>query len=356
MTLENIKRIAILKFRNIGDALMVSAVLPGLRRAFPGCHITVAVNEGTEAMLDLNPHVDQLLVLRRKGAWISRAVSEWTLLRTMLTGRYDLVIDYTTGDRPAFYSAMSLAPVRTAWNTRPWKETWKSMAYTHYPDLPSGQRHEVLRHTELLAPLGLRFEKPALEFHFSPEDRAWAQNLVLPHAGKMLVHVHPVSRWLFKCWEDQKMAEVIDRLQETDNARVLVTSSGEPRELRRAENILALCRTQPVSLLGRTSLHRLGALSSVCDLFLGVDSAPMHMAAAVGVPVIALFGPSGAESWHPWCENRQVLHKGCPCNEDKTHPACPHDAIRDCMKAIHVGEVLEAVRALRPGTVPKLMA
>ena len=118
------------------------------------------------------------------------------------------------------------------------------------------------------------------------------------------MHVHPTSRWLFKTWNDKSMSEIMDYLQIKKKTRVIVTSSPEKKELDKAKKILKLCKSKPLQLLGKTSLKQLGALSSRAQLFFGVDSAPMHIAAAMNTPVIALFGPSGAFHWGPW-DNQQ---------------------------------------------------
>ena len=119
--------------------------------------------------------------------------------------------------------------------------------------------------------------------------------------GEPIVHIHPTSRWLFKCWKDEYMAEVILWLLSKGMA-VVLTSSPERREMEKAERILFLVGTHQklINLCGNTTIKQLGAVAQLSTLFFGVDSAPMHIAAAVGTPVIALFGPSGPHSWRPW--------------------------------------------------------
>ncbi len=116
-----------------------------------------------------------------------------------------------------------------------------------------------------------------------------------------IVHIHPTSRWLFKCWKDEYMAEIMEWLLGR-NIIVIVTSSPEMREMEKAKKILSLVAPNQrlLDLCGKTTIKQLGAVSEVSSLFFGVDSAPMHIAAAVGTPVIALFGPSGAFNWGPW--------------------------------------------------------
>jgi heptosyltransferase-3 len=137
-----------------------------------------------------------------------------------------------------------------------------------------------------------------------------------------IVHVHPTSRWLFKCWKDEYMTKVISWLI-NQGLKVIITSSSEKHELEKTKNILSLVDelTPPhipplvrggtggvIDLCGKTTIKQLAAIADASDIFIGVDSAPMHIAAAVGTPVIAVFG-AGVKSWRPWCERHVVLFK-----------------------------------------------
>jgi heptosyltransferase-3 len=160
-----------------------------------------------------------------------------------------------------------------------------------------------------------------------------------------LIHIHPTSRWLFKCWRDEAMAKVIDALEESGQARAVLTSGRGEKELEKIESILKACRTRPVNLAGRVTLKQLAALSRRSRLFLGVDTAPMHIAAAVGTPVIALFGPSGEFNWGPWGDGHVVIKKDweCrPCGKD----GCEGSKRSRCLEEISEEEVIKVVLEL----------
>jgi heptosyltransferase-3 len=193
----------------------------------------------------------------------------------------------------------------------------------------------VLQNLEVVRQFGIDTKHEQLDF-FIPEDaklfvkRVFEENNIPPHpplskGGQrrvIIVHVHPTSRWLFKCWKDKYMAEVIRRLID-NGSKVIITSSPEKHELEKAKNILSLVDelTPPhipplvrggiggvIDLCGKTTIKQLAAIADASDIFIGVDSAPMHIAAAVGTPVIAIFG-TGVKSWRPWCERHIVLFK-----------------------------------------------
>jgi heptosyltransferase-3 len=122
--------------------------------------------------------------------------------------------------------------------------------------------------------------------------------------------VQPTSRWLFKCWEDEKVAQLIDALT-AEGRTVVLTAAPDQKELAMITQIQSLCRsTRVVSLAGQLSLPQLAALIDAAQLFIGVDSAPMHMAAALETPCLALFGPTKLQHWRPWGDNNRVIWAG----------------------------------------------
>jgi ADP-heptose:LPS heptosyltransferase len=176
------------------------------------------------------------------------------------------------------------------------------------------------------------------------ETRAWARKELEPLRPAKIVHVHPVARWLRKCWNDDSMARVIDWLQLERGARVVVTTGPIPRERERAQSIVGRCKTRPLFFDGTCTLTQLGAITAESDCFLGVDTAPMHIAAAVGKPVIALFGPTGADEWRPWRARGKTLRHPCLCRGKVQKPCDPDPNVpRLCMEAITVEEVQAAL-------------
>ena len=169
------------------------------------------------------------------------------------------------------------------------------------------------------------------------------------HPGQPLVVIHPVSRWLFKAWPEPSCAEVIARLIRRAGVAVAVTSGPSRTETDVAQRILARAAVPSgapvIDLIGQTSLGELAAVLERARLFVGVDSAPMHMAAALGIPVVALFGPSGDMSWGPWGEGNVVLTSPflCrPCGQD----GCLGSKRSDCLEAISAQTIWQAVEPL----------
>jgi heptosyltransferase-3 len=353
MELQNVRRLAVFKLRNIGDVLMITPVLRALRETFPDAHITAVVNSGTEAMLAHNPHVDEVLAYRRDaGTW-----ENLKFAYELRQGRFDLTIGFTEGQRTAWYSLLCGARYRLGVVKR--DRTKRQWAY-NIPMSPVTNMHEVETHFAMLANAGvnLRTPKPGPLCLVVPQDaRAWARGQLAPLRPARIVHVHPVSRWLWKCWDNASMAAVIDWLQTERGARVVVTSGPAERELETVRAILAQCRTSPLFFDGNLSLGQTAALSAESDGYFGVDTAPMHMAAAVGVPVVALFGPTHAENWGPWTPLGRVLAKPCICNNPHAKERCDWTRTRACLAAITIQEAeaaldeMLAMRKIDPASV-----
>jgi len=348
-----IQRIGLFKFRNIGDVLLMTPIIRAIREAFPKARITAVVNSSTDAMLQGNPHLDEILVYDRvKRGGGEKLAYEFQFFREVRRRRFDLTINLVSGERPGWCSLFSGAKWRvTHYNWWPFW-SWRSLAYTHAYRPPHPLPHQVLVQYDLLKKCGIPTPKdltPSFEnrqeYFVSSEDQTWAQQLLYRHGIEKFVHIHPVSRWLFKCWDDLRMAQVIDWIQESLGLGVVLTCGPEEKEKAKAQAILDLCRLKPLSILGQVSLSQTGALIQKSEVFLGVDTAPMHMAAALGRPVLALFGPSGQRDWAPWTPHRVIIDKGCPCGP-VLKEGCDHHSLRACMKAITLDDVKEALEKM----------
>ena len=352
MELKNVQRIGVFKLRNIGDVLMITPFLRALRETFPSARLTAVVNAGTEAMLANNPHVDDVIVYQRGEKNAVRR--EWNFLREVRRARFDLTIAGTEGDRPAWCSLLSGARYRMGVNNYKWgRFDLRRRMYNLAPPSPLPvPLHEAERFFFVAEAAGLHLkntEPGSLVLEISPALRRWAEEQLAPLRPARIVHVHPVSRWLWKCWDTGAMAAVIDWLQGERGTRVVVTTGPVERERERAREVVSRCRTAPLFFDGNLDLSQLAAISSCCDGYFGIDTAPMHMAAAVGVPVLALFGPTGAEAWRPWTARGRVLSTPCLCNLGQ-RPVCDWSAgaVRACLAAISVEQVQAALDELLP--------
>jgi heptosyltransferase-3 len=311
----DINRILVIKLRHIGDVLLTVPVFRALRETFPEASLTALVNRGTESVLTENPLIDSFITLDRsvkKLPMPQRHLRELAFLRNIRKEKFDMTVDLTGGDRAAIISLVSGARHRLGWQSKK-GFLGKKLVYTHLTR-PDNKQHMVLQNLAIVRSCGIDTRDLAVDFHFSSEERGFVHRILAERGiaeRAPIVHIHPPSRWLFKCWQDEYMAEVIRRLLDR-RATVFVTSSPDKRELDKTLRILSLVGDSPslIALPGKTTIKQLGAIAAESDLFFGVDSAPMHIAAAVGTPVVALFGPTGVYNWGPWSNDASAALDG----------------------------------------------
>jgi heptosyltransferase-3 len=239
------------------------------------------------------------------------------LLRALRARRYDLLVNLTEHPRGAWLARL-LGP---RWSVAPEQphrgRLWRT-SFTHLYRLPpGGRRHAVEVNLDALRRIGIYPAADGRALVLVPGDAAEAEirnrMAALGLAEQGFVHLHPASRWRFKCWPADRTAALIDRLAAAGERVVLTAAPSEP-ELELVRAIRAACRADTVDLSGQLTLKQLAALTGRAKLFVGVDSAPMHIAAAMGTPVVALFGPSGELEWGPWgVASRVIVSEAHPC-------------------------------------------
>lgn len=345
---EKVRRILAIKLKKIGDLVLTVPALRAIRETYPESHLAVLVNSGTESVLEGLDWIDEILVFDRRskqGSLWKRTARQIAFMREIRRRRFDVVIQLTKGDRGAIAALLSGAPYRVGVDPEGRGFPGKRFLFTRLAPAPHWMDHAVEYNLSIVRELGMDTANRSLEIVFSSEDAA-ALDRLLAEAGTNsqapLVHIHPACSWLFNCWTVDGMARIIDHLQGERGCTVVITCGPAKREKDRCEEILARTRTEPVSLVGRTTLKQLAALSDRAVLFVSGDTAPMHIAAAVGTPVVSIFGPAGPFNTGPWGEGHRVITKGyeCqPCGRD----GCDGSKRSDCLEDLTPEEVIPVV-------------
>ncbi len=347
-----VRRALVVKLRHHGDVLLASPVFSVLRAHSPRLEIDALVYDDTREMLTLHPAIATVHTVGR--AWRAasapaRLLHEARLLRALRARRYDLLVNLTEHPRGAWLARL-LGP---RWSVAPEQvhrgRLWRG-SFTHLYRLPrGGRRHAVELNLDALRRIGIYPAEDGRALVLVPGDEAEAEirNRIaaLGLAERGFVHLHPASRWRFKCWPADRTAALIDRLAAVGERVVLTAAPSEP-ELELVRAIRAAARADTVDLSGQLTLKQLAALSGHAKLFVGVDSAPMHIAAAMGTPVVALFGPSGELEWGPWRVASRVIvsdaHPCRPCGND----GCGGGKVSECLTTLPVDRVFDAAREL----------
>lgn len=350
-----LKRALVIKLRHHGDVLLASPVPAALKAAAPQCEIDALVFADTAAMLSGHPALAQLHTLDR-GAKKLGLLAQWraerTLYRTLKARGYDLIVHLTDHPRGAWLTRL----LKPRWAVAPQRKGnpgWWKKSFTHlFKTVGGGRRHTVEMHLDALRRLGIQPAETARRLVLVAGAEAEASlQAKLRTAGldeRPFIHFHPASRWFFKCWPVARNAALLAALVARGET-VVLSAAPDEREHNMISAILRRSGVagspQLIDLAGQLSLKEMAALSARAQLFVGVDSAPMHIAAAVGTPCVALFGPSGDREWHPWMVPQRVItsdHPCRPCGLD----GCGGGKLSDCLVSIPEQRVLAAIDEL----------
>ncbi|MCK6411968.1 MAG: putative lipopolysaccharide heptosyltransferase III [Azonexus sp.] len=352
--LGEVRRALVIKLRHHGDVLVSSPVFTALKAQAPQVEIDALVYADTADMLRDHPAIREIHGIGRQWKQLGgfgQLRAELALYRRLQAAGYDLIVHLTEHWRGAWLCRL----LKPRWSVGPSVagrgKRWKK-AFTHLQAQPKNAlRHMAESNLDALCRLGLQPTPEQRRLLLVPgaeaSRRVGEKLAALGLAGQPFIHIHPASRWFFKCWPVDRMAALIGELQAAGHAVVL--SAAPSTDERAMVDAIQARLAQPVpSLAGELSLKELAALTQAARLFVGVDSAPMHIAAAVGTPVVALFGPSGDKQWGPWGVPHRVVasdrHPCRPCGID----GCGGGKLSDCLAAIEVDTVLAAVRELYP--------
>ena len=341
-----VRRVLVTKLRHHGDVLLASPVFTVLKRALPAAEIDALVYRETAPMLEDHPAIAQLHTIDRewkRSGVVSQFRAERGLLRTLRARHYDLVVHLTEHPRGAWLTRL-LRPRYAVGRELPHAHWLWRTSFSHYYRLPRARpRHTVECNLDALRRLGLQPATADRRLVLVPGERdaARARELLAQHGleRQRFIHLHPGSRWLFKCWTAENYAALVDAIV-ADGWRVAVTGAPDARERRLVEATLALlserARAGVANLAGMLNLRELAALTREARAFVGVDSAPMHIAAAMRTPVVALFGPSGDVEWGPWQVTHRVVasteHPCRPCGND----GCGGGKVSECLTTLPV--------------------
>lgn len=328
-------RILLIKPSSFGDIIHALPVLAACKAHWPAARIDWAVKREWAGLLAGHPMLNRAVMFP---ATVWEGLRAWPVLRRE---RYDLVIDLQGLLRSALYAASTGCPVRFGFQDGREGSAW---FYSHPIKVSGGAVHAVDRCLELVRRVGVAAPVPVFPIPDGNREQAWVDALWLRNHirdGEAVCAIHPSARWPTKRWPVQRFAQLADALSAQERMRIVIVGSGA--EASRVEEMSRQMNGAAINLVGQTDLLQLAALLRRCALLITNDSGPMHLAAAVGTPVVAVFGPSDPARVGPYGAGHAALRKEIDCSHC-TRRACVRDAL--CMKAVGVDEVYEAARAV----------
>jgi heptosyltransferase III len=352
------RRILLAVTLRIGDVLLSTPVIRSMRLAWPQAEIDVLVFENTEGVLLRNPDIHRVITIpARPGFWVH--------LRLILGlfRRYDLALTTLLGDRPTLYAWIA-GKTRIGMQDGSKKERWKQYLLTRWAKFDHVGTHTVLTNLGLMDSLGIeRSHEMVVEWDPSDEISV-AKALPFDTGAETFAVLHMYPKFPYKMWQRDGWIELA-RWLENNGIRSVLTGSNAPDELAYVEQIFRSMPSGTVSMAGKLSLAESAFLISRARYYVGPDTALTHMAAALGTPTVALFGPSNPVKWGPWPKgyaddrnpyrmrgtqhvNNVVLLQGegdcVPCMEEGCERH--NDSLSACLQKLPSARVISAVREL----------
>jgi lipopolysaccharide heptosyltransferase II len=341
------RRILLTRMRFIGDIVLTTPVIRSVRAACPDAYIAYMGERSAVSLLEGNPFLDEIIPYSYSRPGVLEQMRVGFLLKRK---RFDLVVDLFGNPRSALLTWMSGARVRVGPDRRE-----RGRLYTIRVADDGKPKTAVEFHNQYIAAAGIPPSASRTELFLTEEETRDALSYlrwVCPE-GKTLdpaspiVGIHPGATWPAKKWLPERFAALADTVRAKLGARVIITAG--PGDAETVSAVGAGAVSAP-TMLNVLPLRQLAAVISCCNVFVSNDAGPMHIAAALGVPTVGLFGPGEDSIWFPYdpSAGHTPLRKDVPC-----HPChldyCNREGegYMECMKLLAVSDVFAAVeRAL----------
>ena len=337
-----VKKILIIKLDHIGDVLLATPVFHNLHEQYPEAEIDILVGSWSRPIIENIPYLNR--IWEYDSSFFCRSSNEPAahstpdlieLVNQIRKRKYDLVVELRGDLLTAVIAPFSFSRYRIARATLQIKDKIdKIFRYNS-----SRSKHEVDRNLHLLEHYGIEVKTRQIFFDIPEEKKSWARCFLdgTIDNSKDLVAIHPGSPAALKRWSFDNFSELADNLIKGKSVQIIFVGTEDEKPI--IDEIQSKMRYDSINLAGQTDLQELGAILQNCVLFIGNDSAPMHIASAVGIHTIGLFGPSSPERFGAYGEHCYALRKtNCPpCMAEKCKIGIK------CIDEISVKDVLELI-------------
>lgn len=351
---QHLQNILIFHPAGIGDAVLSIPAIKAIREAHLKAYIALVTSKRCLTLVELCPYVDEIFAIEMDAISNPLALlngeklsNVWRLISKLRSHRFDVIADFTRiGSRfSAVKRAMLFSLIQgkhiIGRNTQGWGFFLDEKVFDSYPPI----KNEVDNYMDIAKPLGVDAEQLELELFLTAEDRVFAKSLLKENSiqsEKTIVGINPSGYRPNRRWMRERFAAVADKL--ICNYDIQVVFIGSRSDMPLVEEIRSLMKSEAASVAGKTNLRQLVALIEQLYLFITNDSGPMHIAAAMKTPIVALFGPQTPIGYAPYCpENMKVvIWKNVECSPCGKIDCANHK----CMKLISVEEVLAGAEKL----------
>ena len=334
--MQGFRRILLTRLKFIGDIVLTTPIIHSVRNAFPSSFIAYLGDRHAVSLLEQNPSLNEIIPYDFSRPAV---LEQLRVMRILKRGNFDLAIDMLNNPRSALLTFATGAAVRVGLERH-----GRGRLYTVRVRDDGVPKSPIQFHNQFLRAVGIPPTATQTEIFLTADERESALQF-LPDGPGPLVGIHPGASWPAKKWNADRFGALADALT-ARGMRVVIL--GGPRDHDTIQQVLEATTSVP-HVLPSVTLRHLAALISHCACFVCNDAGPMHMAAALGVPTVALFGPGEENIWFPYDRSlgHIALRKDVPC-----HPChadfCPRkgDGYMECMELLHVREVAAAVHSI----------
>ncbi len=344
-------KILIVKLSAIGDVIHTLPSLNALRKRFPTAHIAWVVEKAAAELIEDHPALNRVIVSNRKrwikGLWGSDRLNNlkniYNFIKELRDTHYDFIIDFQGLLKSGVLVGLARGSRKAGYGRGMERDEGAYLFLNEHIPAVDMNQHALDRSLILLRSIGVPADEIEYRIPVGQNERTSAARLLKEcgvDGNRPLVAVNPITRWETKRWSYRKFAELADRIIDEFSACVVFTGSKSDQDA--IASIAAEMKHRARNMAGRTSLKELAALYEKSALAVTTDTGPMHLAAAVGTPVVALFGPTAPWRTGPYGPGNQVIRaklECSPCFKRK----CP---TTKCMEQIGVEQVMEAVQKL----------
>ncbi len=286
----NPNKILVIAMRYLGDVLLITPLLHSIRKAYPDAQLDVLVYRNSAAMLEGNPDINRVITTPNRPA-----LSDYCQLLPQLFRRYDLAVATQTGDRPFLYTLLA-APIRIAVvppkNRTGW---WKRLFLRRWTEFDD-DTHTVLQHLKLADLLGIERAYTLVPPQASSNGHL-KERFLSDNTPYVVLHMHP--QWTYKQWTREGWIKIGHYLRKL-GYKLIVSGGPAQEEIDYIGDITDQLPVDTVNIAGQVSLAQLAYIIARAKLYIGPDTGITHLAAATGIPVIALYGPTNPLKWAPW--------------------------------------------------------
>jgi heptosyltransferase-2 len=335
---RQVKRILVRGVNWVGDNILAYPTVQQLKHLFPQSHLAILIADHLVDLWKTFPYIDEIIPFQAQeglgSIWVDLKLGYFLKKKN-----FDLALILPRSFRSTFQIYLARIPIRIGYQGE-----GRSLFLTH--GIPRTKEvlhvHRVRYYQRLIEPFGEIINCPPPRIFLREKDRRWTEQILSDFGilnGRLLIGMNPGATYgLAKCWSPTRFGELGKRLSKKWKATVLLLGKEEEKSI--AQEIVQQIGEGGIDLTGKTRLLQLAALLERCHLLVSNDTGTMHMATAVGTPVVAIFGSTDPITTGPWGDGHRIVRKDVSCSPCLKR-ICPVD--HPCMNLVTVEEVEEVV-------------